>query len=89
MVQGKVEISGVNTAKLPLLKQQEKEALFVCIKEEDIETREELIVNALLYKVFEYLQHKKVVSQHSSVQIRDIFRYNINIKITKEVNPCV
>ena len=32
-----------NTAKLPLLKQQEKEALFVRIKEGDIEAREEFI----------------------------------------------
>ncbi len=43
MVQGKVEICGVNTAKLPLLKQQEKEALFVRIKEGDAEAREEFI----------------------------------------------
>ncbi len=43
MVQGKVEICGVNTARLPLLKQQEKEALFVRIKEGDREAREEYI----------------------------------------------
>ena len=43
MVQGKVEICGVNTAKLPLLKQQEKEALFVRIKEGDNKAREEFI----------------------------------------------
>ena len=43
MVQGKVEICGVNTAKLPLLKQQEKEALFVRIKDGDTEAREEFI----------------------------------------------
>ena len=43
MVQGKVEICGVNTAKLPLLKQQEKEALFVRIKEGDAEARDEFI----------------------------------------------
>lgn len=43
MVQGKVEICGVNTAKLPLLKQQEKEALFVRIKEGDTGAREEFI----------------------------------------------
>ena len=43
MVQGKVEICGVNTAKLPLLKQQEKEALFVRIKDGDVEAREEFI----------------------------------------------
>ena len=43
MVQGKVEICGVNTAKFPLLKQQEKEALFVRIKDGDNEAREEFI----------------------------------------------
>ena len=43
MVQQKVEICGVNTAKLPLLKQQEKEALFARIKDGDIEAREEFI----------------------------------------------
>ena len=32
MAQGKVEICGVNTAKLPILKEEEKEALFVRIK---------------------------------------------------------
>ena len=43
MVQGKVEICGINTAKLPLLKQQEKEALFVRIKKGDKEAREEFV----------------------------------------------
>ena len=43
MVQGKVEICGVNTAKLPILKQQEKEALFVRIKDGDAKAREEFI----------------------------------------------
>ena len=35
MAQGKVEICGVNTAKLPILNEEEKEALFVRIKEGD------------------------------------------------------
>ncbi len=43
MVQGKVEICGVNTSKLPLLKQAEKDALFVRIGEGDKEAREEYI----------------------------------------------
>lgn len=43
MVQGKVMICGVNTAKLPILKQQEKEDLFVRIKEGDLQAREEYI----------------------------------------------
>ena len=42
-MQGKVENCGVNTARLPLLKQQEKEALFVRIKEGDRQAREEYI----------------------------------------------
>ena len=43
MVQGKVEICGVNTSKLPLLKTQEKEALFAKIQEGDHTAREEYI----------------------------------------------
>ncbi|MFI3212476.1 MAG: RNA polymerase sporulation sigma factor SigG [Eubacteriales bacterium] len=43
MVQGKVEICGVNTAKLPLLKNAEKEALFCKIEAGDMAAREEYI----------------------------------------------
>lgn len=43
MAQGKVEICGVNTAKLPLLKQAEKDALFVRIEKGDMAAREEYI----------------------------------------------
>ena len=43
MVQGKVEICGVNTAKLPLLKNAEKEVLFAKITEGDMEARETYI----------------------------------------------
>ena len=35
MIQGKVEICGVNTAKLPVLKEEEKDALFARIKQGD------------------------------------------------------
>ena len=42
-MQGKVEICGVNTAKLPILNEEEKEALFVRIKEGDREAKEEYI----------------------------------------------
>ena len=38
-MQGKVEICGVNTAKLPILKEEEKEALFARIKAGDDEAR--------------------------------------------------
>jgi len=43
MAQGKVEICGVNTSKLPVLKEAEKEALFVRIKSGDQEAKEEYI----------------------------------------------
>lgn len=43
MTLNKVEICGVNTAKLPLLSEQEKEALFVRIKAGDKEARERYI----------------------------------------------
>ncbi len=39
----KVEICGVNTSKLPLLSKQEKQELFVKIKEGDEEARKEFI----------------------------------------------
>ena len=47
MVQGKVEICGVNTAKLPLLKAADKDALFAKIREGDTAARESYI--CLLY----------------------------------------
>lgn len=43
MALSKVELCGVNTAKLPLLKEEEKEALFVRIKAGDEKAREEYI----------------------------------------------
>lgn len=43
MALNKVEICGVNTSKLPLLKEEDKEALFARIKEGDEEAKEEYI----------------------------------------------
>lgn len=43
MAQGKVEICGVNTSKLPLLNDKEKEALFARIKKGDEAAKEEYI----------------------------------------------
>ena len=43
MIQGKVEICGVNTSNLPVLKEEEKEQLFVRIKQGDQEAKEEYI----------------------------------------------
>lgn len=42
-MQGKVEICGVNTSKLPLLKESEKEALFQRIEHGDMEARDSYI----------------------------------------------
>lgn len=43
MVQGKVEICGVNTSKLPVLKNEEKDALFERVRNGDLQAREEYI----------------------------------------------
>lgn len=43
MLLGKVEICGVNTAKLPLLKEEEKELLFSKIQSGDMDAREKYI----------------------------------------------
>ena len=43
MVQGKVEICGVNTSKLPLLKKAEKDALFTRIAQGDTDARQQYI----------------------------------------------
>lgn len=43
MAQSRVEICGVNTAKLPLLKNHEKEALFAKIEQGDLQAREKYI----------------------------------------------
>ena len=43
MAIGKVEICGVNTSKLPVLKNEEKQELFDRIEQGDMEAREEYI----------------------------------------------
>jgi len=43
MALGKVEICGVNTSKLPLLKNEDKEELFKKIKQGDMQAREKYI----------------------------------------------
>ena len=54
MVQGKVEICGVNTAKLPLLKNAEKEELFKKIGDGDDAARKEYIKGNLRLGYGEY-----------------------------------
>ena len=43
MIQGKVDICGVNTSRLPLLKAEDKESLFSRIEEGDLKARETFI----------------------------------------------
>ena len=43
----KVEICGVNTNKLPILKNEEKEALFKRVREGDVKAKEEFIYSNL------------------------------------------
>ena len=62
MAQGKVEICGVNTAKLPLLKNEEKDALFERIKQGDKEARETYITGNLrlvLSVIKRFFQYKR------------------------------
>ena len=47
MASYKVEICGVNTAKLPILKEEEKDALFARIKQGDTTARETYIIGNL------------------------------------------
>ena len=43
MALNKVEICGVNTARLPILTNEEKDALFIQIRQGDAEAREQFI----------------------------------------------
>lgn len=52
----KVEICGVNTSKLPLLTKEEKEELFIKIKQGDKEARQKFI-NGNLRLVLSSIQH--------------------------------
>lgn len=66
MAQGKVEICGVNTAKLPILNEKEKEALFVRIKAGDQEAKEEYIKGNLRLTVYIC-----ILTQRLQVQYRE------------------
>lgn len=65
----KVEICGVNTAKLPLLKEEEKEALMRRIKDNDTQARETFI-NGNLRLVLSVIQRFSGTSEN----INDLFQ---------------
>ena len=69
MALNKVEICGVNTARLPLLKNEEKEALFERIKEGDLEARE-LYIKGNLRLVLSVIKR----FQNSSENADDLFQ---------------
>ena len=59
MAGNKVELCGVNTAKLPLLKEEEKEELFARIKEGDEEAREQYIKTGTQCDQTIFIQQRK------------------------------
>ena len=69
MALNKVEICGVNTAKLPILKAEEKEELFKRIKEGDMEARE-LYIKGNLRLVLSVIKR----FQNSSENADDLFQ---------------
>lgn len=73
MAQGKVEICGVNTAKLPILNEKEKEALFVRIKAGDQEAKEEYIKGNLRLTSFRGVEQVK----HSNISCTQAFSIGV------------
>ena len=69
MVQGKVEICGVNTAKLPLLKGEEKEELIRKIKEGDVQARETYLVLSATTKYRDLIKITEAYSEISEYRL--------------------
>ena len=98
MMQGKVEICGVNTSKLPLLKNTEKEELFKRIEEGDMSARREYI-NGNLRLVLSVIKrfHSSNENVDDLFQIGCIglikaintFNRNKNIKLATYASRCI
>lgn len=80
MAMYKVEICGVNTATLPLLKEEEKEALFARIKQGDMEARE-LYIKGNLRLVLSIIQRFSA----SNENVDDLFQIGC-IGLIKAIN---
>ena len=69
----KVEICGVNTAKLPLLKEDEKKMLMKRIKNHDLRARERFI-NGNLRLVLSVIQRFSGTNEN----VNDLFRWAVS-----------
>ena len=82
----KVEICGVNTAKLPILKETEKEALFARIRQGDQEARE-MYIKGNLRLVLSVI--KRFSGSHENLddlfQIRRYLRDNNSIRVSRSL----
>lgn len=98
MAQGKVEICGVNTAKLPLLKAEEKELLFHRIEAGDSKAREAYIEGNLRL-VLSVIKRFSTSSENADdlfqigciglIKAIDNFDSSLNVKFSTYAVPAV
>ncbi len=98
MIQGKVEICGVNTSKLPLLKNAEKEELFRRISDGDIDARKEYI-NGNLRLVLSVIKRFHTSSENVDdlfqigciglIKAIDNFDSSLNVKFSTYAVPMI
>ena len=62
----KVEIAGVNTAKLPMLSDEEKKELLKRVKEGDLDAREKFIERKFKIST---ISHKKIYAEGEKIQM--------------------
>ena len=97
-MQGKVEICGVNTAKLPVLKTAEKDALFVRIKQGDLAARE-LFIEGNLRLVLSVMKRFRATSENSDdlfqigcvglIKAIDNFNTELGVKFSTYAVPMI
>lgn len=98
MALNKVEICGVNTAKLPILKAEEKEELFQRIKEGDMEARE-LYIKGNLRLVLSVIKRFQNTSENADdlfqigciglIKAIDNFDTTLNVKFSTYAVPMI
>lgn len=97
-MQGKVEICGVNTAKLPLLGNEEKEALFVRIKQGDEHARE-LFIEGNLRLVLSVMKRFRTTNENTDdlfqigciglIKAIDNFNMDLGVKFSTYAVPMI
>ena len=95
MAQGKVEICGVNTSRLPILNDEEKAALFIRIKAGDQEAKEEYKKTSIFQKVLHSLTKGRKTLKRLTPEdvekmqrveaVKRIFSQRYNTDITMEL----